>query len=112
VDVDDYIRSQPGEVQQILEEIRRRIHKAVPGTGEKISYQMPTFTLGDRFFVYVAAWKKHISVYPIPEGMDEELEPYRAARGTLKFVLAKPIPFGLIAKVAKLLAEQLAGSGR
>jgi uncharacterized protein YdhG (YjbR/CyaY superfamily) len=108
MEVDDYIRGYPDDVQQILQEIRRRIHQAVPEADEKISYQIPTFTLNGKYFVYMAAWKKHISVYPVPAGMAEELAPYMAAKGTLKFALDKPIPYDLIAKVAK----QLAGSGR
>jgi uncharacterized protein YdhG (YjbR/CyaY superfamily) len=104
MEVDDYISSYPGEVQEILQEIRRRIHRAVPDAGEKISYAIPTFTLDGKYFVYMAAWKTHISVYPVPEGMEDELAPYLAAKGTLKFALDKPIPYALIAKVAKKLA--------
>jgi uncharacterized protein YdhG (YjbR/CyaY superfamily) len=104
MEVDDYISAQPAEVQEILQEVRRRIHKAVPGAGEKISYRIPTFTLGGKYFVYMAAWKKYLSVYPLPEGMEEELAPYKAAKGTLRFAYDKPIPYQLIAKVAKRLA--------
>ncbi|MEV8148830.1 hypothetical protein AB0O52_11890 [Arthrobacter sp. NPDC080073] len=59
--------------------------------------------------VYFAAWKNHISVYPVPDG-DEDFErgiaPYRAAKGTLKFLLGKPIPYELIERVATVLAER------
>ena len=39
---------------------------------EAISYQIPTFKLDGKPLIYVAAWKNHIAVYPIPDG-DEEL---------------------------------------
>jgi uncharacterized protein YdhG (YjbR/CyaY superfamily) len=114
--VDHYIASQPGEVQAILHEIRRRALAAVPGAGEIISYGIPTITLNSRYVVYFAAWKHHISVYPVPHGDEEferEIAPYRAAKGTLKFPLGKPMPYELIAKVASLLAErQEADRGR
>ena len=105
--VDEYIGSFPDDVRILLEEIRRRIRAAVPGAAETISYQIPTFTLDGSAFVYVAGWKCHIAVYPIPTGdeaLEQELAPYRAAKGTLKFPLTQPIPYDLIERVAVLLA--------
>jgi uncharacterized protein YdhG (YjbR/CyaY superfamily) len=107
--VDEYIAAQPGEVQAILHEIRRRALAAVPGAGDRISYGIPTITLDGHYVVYFAAWKHHISVYPVPGGdedFEREITPYRAAKGTLKFPLAKPIAYELIEKVATLLAER------
>ena len=43
--IDDYIASYPPEIQDVLVRVRRTLHDAVPGAGEKISYQMPTLTL-------------------------------------------------------------------
>ena len=107
--VDEYIESFPDDVRILLEEIRRRILAAVPESAETISYQIPTFTLDGSAFVYVAGWKHHIAVYPIPTGdetFEQELAPYRAAKGTLKFPLKQPIPYDLIERVAVLLAAQ------
>jgi uncharacterized protein YdhG (YjbR/CyaY superfamily) len=44
--VDEYIGSCPDDVQEILREIRRRVHAAVPGAVEVISYGIPAMTLG------------------------------------------------------------------
>ncbi|MEW1823466.1 DUF1801 domain-containing protein [Arthrobacter sp. NPDC080031] len=107
--VDEYIAAQPGEVRTILQEIRRRALAAVPGAGDRISYGIPTITLDNHYVVYFAAWKHHISVYPVPDGdedFERELAPYRAAKGTLKFPLGKPIPYELIERVATVLAER------
>jgi uncharacterized protein YdhG (YjbR/CyaY superfamily) len=105
--VDEYIGSFPDEVQVILREIRARIHRAVPGAGEKLSYGIATFTLDDRYFIYVAGWKQHIAVYPIPpldERLELEVAPYRAAKSTLRFPLRKPIPYDLIERLATIAA--------
>lgn len=107
--VDEYIASRPDDVQTILREIRRRALAAVPGAGDRISYGIPTITLDGHFVVYFAAWKHHISVYPVPDGDEEfewEIAPYRAAKGTLKFPLGKPMPYELIENVVTLLAER------
>jgi uncharacterized protein YdhG (YjbR/CyaY superfamily) len=105
--VEEYIGSFPGEVQDILREVRSTIHGAVPEAGERISYGIAAFTLAGRDLVYFAGWKKHISVYPVPTedaDLTGELTPYLAAKGTLKFPLSQPIPYPLIGRVAAVLA--------
>jgi len=108
--IEEYIASFPPDVRTVLEEARRAIRAAVPNAGETISYGIASFTVGGRHLVYLAGWKHHISVYPVPEG-DDALEaaiaPYRAAKGTLKFRLNKPVPYDLIERVAaRLLAQR------
>jgi uncharacterized protein YdhG (YjbR/CyaY superfamily) len=79
--VDDYIATFPPGVQTALGEIRRTMHAAVTGAGETISYNIPTLTLNGRPLVHFAGWKRHVSVYPIPDGDDAyeaQLVPYRS----------------------------------
>jgi uncharacterized protein YdhG (YjbR/CyaY superfamily) len=107
--VEQYIGSFPGDVQDILREVRSTIHGAVPEAVERISYGIAAFTLGGRDLIYFAGWKKHISVYPVPTedaDLTTELTPYRAAKGTLKFPLGQPVPYPLIGRVAAALAGQ------
>jgi uncharacterized protein YdhG (YjbR/CyaY superfamily) len=107
--VDDYIGSFSPEVQAILQAARKTIHVAAPGLQESISYGIPTFSLSGRPVVYLGGWKKHISIYPIPE-LDESLEPqvtpYLSGKGTAKFPLNKPIPYELITALVQRLAAQ------
>lgn len=112
--VDEYIGSFPEDVRTILEEARRTIRNAVPQAEEGISYQIPTITLDGRHLVSFAAWKRHISLYPIPEGdeaFEREIEPYRAARSTVRFPLRQPIPYHLMERLVTLLVEQRAAQG-
>jgi len=107
--VDEYIDSRPGDAAEILREIRRRVHAAVPGAGEVISYGIPALTIGGKNLIFFGAWKTHISVYPVPAGdaaLHQDMAPYLAGRGTLKFALAKPVPYELIQRVAAALAAQ------
>ena len=107
--VEEYIGSFPGEVRDILREVRSTIRGAVPEAGERISYGIAAFTLGGRDLVYFAGWKRHISVYPVPAGdadLTTELTPYLAARGTLRFPLGQPVPYPLIGRVAGALARE------
>jgi uncharacterized protein YdhG (YjbR/CyaY superfamily) len=105
--IDDYIASFPSDTQTALESVRQVIRRAAPGAGEGISYGIPAFRLGDRYVIWFAGWKRHISVYPIPSGdeaLDAELAPHVAAKGTLRFRLDRPIPLELIARIATRLA--------
>ena len=110
--VDDYIASCPEDVRTILQEVRRTIRGVVPDGEETMSYQIPTVKVGGRSVIHFAAWKHHLSVYPVPAGdeaLDHELVPYLAAKGTLRFPYDKPIPYPLIERVARaLLAKRLA----
>jgi uncharacterized protein YdhG (YjbR/CyaY superfamily) len=107
-DVDSYIDTFPSEVQDVLMKIRRTIHDAVPGSTETISYNIPTMLRDGRRYVHFSGWANHVALYPIPDssaGLDEELEPYKAGKGTLKFMLNQPIPYELIGRIAAALAR-------
>ena len=109
--VDEYLASFSPEARKVLEEVRAAIRAAVPGTEERISYGIPTFTLGGRYVVYFSGWKHHVAVYPIPEletddPLTREIAPYRAGKGTLRFGLDEPLPLELIGRVAARLLEQ------
>lgn len=106
--VDEYIKTFPSEIQIILEKIRKTIRRAAPDAVEIISYQMPTFKLNGNL-VHFAAFKNHIGFYPIPSGIEafkQELSPFVAGRGTLRFPLDKPIPYDLIEKVVTFRVKQ------
>jgi uncharacterized protein YdhG (YjbR/CyaY superfamily) len=106
--IDEYIAVFPPDVQEILQQIRTTIKKAAPQAQESISYQMPTFKLEGNL-VYFAAFKNHIGLYPTPSGTEtfrEELSPYETGKGSIKFPLDKPIPYGLIAKIVKFRVKE------
>jgi uncharacterized protein YdhG (YjbR/CyaY superfamily) len=111
--VDDYIGSFPEDVQVILEEVRRRIRNVAPSADELITYEIPALAIDGRSLVHFAAWKHHISLYPVPAAdgaFGRELERYRAGKGTLSFPLQEPIPYDLIERVVALLLTQRTGT--
>jgi uncharacterized protein YdhG (YjbR/CyaY superfamily) len=107
--VDDYVAAQPASVQEILNEVRRRVSSALPDAAETISYDIPVFKLGGQPLIYVGAWKKHIAVYPVPDGDDtlqRDVERYRSGKGTLKFMLAEPFPYELFDRLVEAAAAR------
>ncbi len=100
--IDEYIAAAPPEVRAILKKIRATIRKAAPAAEEKISYQIPTFTLNGNL-VHFAAFQKHIGFYPPvrDKRVRAEASAYAGEKGNLRFPLDKPIPYALISKVVK-----------
>jgi len=107
--IDEYIAGFPKDIQGILGKIRMTIRKAAPGAEEKISYQIPSFSLKGSYLIHFAAFKKHIGLYPAPRGnaeFKEALSLYQTGKGTMRFPLEKPIPFGLISKIVKFRVRE------
>jgi uncharacterized protein YdhG (YjbR/CyaY superfamily) len=101
--VDDYIAASAKEVQPILRKLRTTIRRAVPQAKELISYRMPAYNLNG-IIMYFAAFKRHIGVFPPVRGtaaLVKAVKPYAGPKGNLKFPVAKPIPYRLIAQIAK-----------
>lgn len=109
-DIDGYITGFPKDTQKVLEQIRVTIKKAAPGAEEKISYGMPTFTLGGKYLVYFAAHKKHIGLYPVPGGnrsLVKDFSLYKTSgKGTIQFPLDRPMPLDLITKIVKFRIKE------
>jgi uncharacterized protein YdhG (YjbR/CyaY superfamily) len=107
--VAEYLEALPEQTREVMEGIRRSIRTVVPDVGETISYSMPTFLLHGRPLVHVAAWKKHIGLYPLPprEGsLADEVAPYRAAADTMRLPLAAEIPYELVERVVAALVDR------
>jgi uncharacterized protein YdhG (YjbR/CyaY superfamily) len=107
--IDEYVKTFPTNIQNILEKMRHVIKEAAPEAVEAISYRMPTFKLDGKNLVYFAAFKNHVGFYPIPSGIEaykKELSPYKQGRGSVQFPLDKPIPYDLVEKIAKYRVKE------
>jgi uncharacterized protein YdhG (YjbR/CyaY superfamily) len=106
--IDEYVSSFPDEIQKKLEEIRAAVKAIAPEAKEKISYQMPTFDLNGNL-VHFAAFKNHIGLYPAPSGIEafeQELRPYKSAKGSVQFPLDQPLPMELIKRIVEFRVEE------
>jgi uncharacterized protein YdhG (YjbR/CyaY superfamily) len=103
-DIDEYIAGFPPEVRVILGKIRQTIRTAAPEAVETIKYKMPTYMLNGNL-IYFAAFKRHVSIFPAPNGSEafnQELAAYRGAKSTVRFPLDKPVPYDLIGEIVRL----------
>jgi uncharacterized protein YdhG (YjbR/CyaY superfamily) len=108
--IDEYLAPLSPGIREILETVRRIVKEEVPEATETIGYQMPAFKV-ERIFFYFAAFKKHLGIYPPVHGDDalqKDLAPYLGPKNNLKFPFDQPVPYELIRRVVRTLAEQYA----
>jgi len=106
--IDEYIASFPKDVQAILQSMRRVIRESAPRAEEAISYGIPTFKLNGNL-VHFAAFKNHIGFFPASTpivAFKKELSPYELSKGTVRFPLDQPIPFGLVKKIVRYRVQE------
>jgi uncharacterized protein YdhG (YjbR/CyaY superfamily) len=113
--VDEYVAALPDDARQVVQGIRATIRDTVPGVGERISYGMPTFLLDGQPLVHVAAWKRHVGLYPLPPldgALAAEVAPYRGDKDAMQLRYDRPIPYELVERVVAVLVDQRATSDR
>jgi uncharacterized protein YdhG (YjbR/CyaY superfamily) len=106
--MDEYIASFPKDIQDILKSLRRVIIESAPQAEEAISYGIPTFKLNGNL-VHFAAFKNHIGFYPTSSpiaAFKKDLSPYELAKGTVRFPIDQPIPFGLVKKIVRYRVKE------
>jgi uncharacterized protein YdhG (YjbR/CyaY superfamily) len=105
--IDAYLVGFPPDVRDKLETVRRTIRAAAPEASEKVSYQIPTFTLHGNL-VHFAAFKNHIGFYPGAQGIKafkSKLKSYKTAKGSVQFPLDRAIPIDLITAIVKFRVQ-------
>jgi len=101
--VDAYISRFPESTQALLQQMRDTIRKVAPEAEEVISYAMPAYKLHG-ILLYFAAYSAHIGFYPTGSAVaafQQDLTPYKWAKGSIQFPLDKPLPLALIRKMVK-----------
>lgn len=108
----EYMAKLSTEQSRVLRQVLALIQKAVPAGEPTISYSIPAFRL-ERVFIYAAAFKSHIGIFPPVRDakLRAALKPYANAKGNLRFEMSDPLPRALITRVAKALAKQYQEAG-
>jgi uncharacterized protein YdhG (YjbR/CyaY superfamily) len=114
--VDEYIAAQPEAVRSKLEQVRAAIKRAVPEAVENIGYRMPGYKLHGKPMLYFAAFKEHYSLFAASgtffAALKDELRGYELRKGTVHFLLVKPVPTELISRIAQLRAAGIAAAAK
>jgi uncharacterized protein YdhG (YjbR/CyaY superfamily) len=100
--IEAYIAGFSAEVQARLLQIQNVFKETYPHVEESIRYGIPCFQVGKEH-LYMAAYKKHIGLYPMYglEHLEDELILYRGknTKDALHFPHSQELPFELITKI-------------
>jgi uncharacterized protein YdhG (YjbR/CyaY superfamily) len=113
--IDEYIAGFPAGTQRVLEELRALVRSAAPEATETISYAIPTFDLDGRHLVHFAGYARHVGLYPTPSGIAafrDELAPYTGSKGSVRFLLDRPLPADLVRRIVEFRVQEVVGTTR
>jgi uncharacterized protein YdhG (YjbR/CyaY superfamily) len=111
-----YIAAQSATHRAALRKIRATIRATAPRAVEHFSYGIPGFRLNDRPLVWYAAFKQHVSLYPvtasIKRALADAIDRYQTSTGTIRLPLDEPMPVTLIKKIVKARMRDALDSAR
>ena len=109
-----YLAAQPPKHRAALRKIRATIRATAPGASEHFSYGIPGFRLNERPLVWYAAFKRHVSLYPVTasvrRALGDALDGYETSTGTIRLPLDASMPVALIKKIVKVRAREARAS--
>ena len=113
---EEYLATLTEEQRAIVERLRATVQAAVPEAEEAFSYGMPGFKLGGRPLAWVAAWKRHYSLYPVNVAQVAALaapgDVYEAEKGTLRLRSDAALPYDLVTRLVQARAAEIAAGAR
>ncbi len=107
--VTEYINAAPKEAKEKLKEIRSILKEVAPDAKEALKWGSPVFEEKRILFAYTA-FKSHLNFMPTHSSMlpfKEELAAYTTGKDTIQFPYNKPLPKGLIRKIAAYRARDV-----
>jgi uncharacterized protein YdhG (YjbR/CyaY superfamily) len=105
----------PPDTRRVIKQLRSVIRASAAGLTNAWSYQIPAFRLDGKILVWYAAWKNHVSLYPVSDAAKRAnaaaLAGYETSKGTVRFPLDRPLPVSLVKRLVKARQAELKTRG-
>ena len=112
----EYLGALTAEQRRVVERMLKTVREAAPEAAEVFSYGMPGFALDGRPLAWVAAWKKHYSMYPVSAAQVEAAaragDVYEVEKGTVRFPASAAVPYALVRRIVEARAREIVAGGR
>lgn len=111
--VQAYFAALPPDARRQLRQIRQLILSVAPGATEWFSYGVPGFRLEARPFIWYAAFKEHVSLYPMTApirtafAVDLERLGLETSKGTIRFPVDRSLPATVIKRLVRARRAQM-----
>ncbi|MBI2078962.1 MAG: DUF1801 domain-containing protein [Euryarchaeota archaeon] len=103
--VETYLARLEPKPRRALRRVTKAVLEAAPGAVEAMSYGMPAYKLDGKGIAGFAAFKDHLSFFPmsgtIVGPMKRDLAGVKTSTGTVQFSSEKPLPAALVKKLVK-----------
>ena len=114
--VEAYTANLPAKERAALLRLRRLILSVAPEATEAMSYGMPAFKLDGRPIAGFAAFKDHLSLFPmsgsILGALAADLKGFKTAKATVQFTLEGPLPDALVKKIVRARIREIQDKGK
>jgi uncharacterized protein YdhG (YjbR/CyaY superfamily) len=104
-DIRAYMAALPPATRKHLKTLRDAARQAAPDAEDAFSYRIPGYKIGGKALIWYAAFKNHVSLYPmtatVRRAYADELAGYKMSTGTVQFPLDRPIPVALVKKLVR-----------
>jgi uncharacterized protein YdhG (YjbR/CyaY superfamily) len=100
-----YLASLSPDVRREMKKVREIIRATAPGAVDVFSYGIPGFKLDGRPLVWYAAFKHHISLFPMTAAIRKAhaaaIKGYKTSTGTIRFPLDNLPSSALVKRLVK-----------
>lgn len=103
-----YVVAVPADVRPLFDQLRTLVKAQLPQAHEVVSYGIIGYKIDDkRARVFISGAKDHVALYPVPDTprLQADVAPYRKGKGTLWFMVDKPLPKVVIKRVIAALTQ-------